>query len=106
MKGFHFHDAWTPRKCAAYNATQKQMAATFVAGMQDREVYALTHQHGAIAVGGSNSSVGIMGWFAGGGHGPLFSSYGMGADNFLEAKVVIPQGNIVVANECQHSDLF
>jgi FAD/FMN-containing dehydrogenase len=82
------------------------MAATIAAGMQDREVYALSHEHGVVVVGGSNPSVGIMGWFPGGGHGPLSSSYGMGADNLLEAQVVTPQGELVTTNACQHSDLF
>jgi hypothetical protein len=30
----------------------------------------------------------------------------MGADNLLEATVVTPSGRVVIANECQHSDLF
>lgn len=47
-----------------------------------------------------------MGWFTGGGHGPLSSQYGMGADNLLEATVVTADGQILVANECQNADLF
>ena len=42
----------------------------------------------------------------GGGHGWVSSSYGMGADNILEATVVTPRGDVLVANECQNSDLF
>jgi hypothetical protein len=30
----------------------------------------------------------------------------MGADNLLEATVVTPSGKVVIANECQHPDLF
>lgn len=47
-----------------------------------------------------------MGWFTGGGHGPLSSQYGMGADNLLEATVVTADGQILVANECQNTDIF
>ena len=51
-------------------------------------------------------SVGVVGWFTGGGHGFLSSTYGMGADNLLEATVVTPRGDIVVTNQCQYPDLF
>jgi hypothetical protein len=47
-----------------------------------------------------------MGWFTSGGHGPLSSDYGMGADNVLEAKVLLPSGGIVTTNACQYPDLF
>jgi hypothetical protein len=47
-----------------------------------------------------------MGWFTSGGHGPLSSDYGMGADNVLEATVLTPSGDIVTTNACQHPDLF
>jgi hypothetical protein len=106
IHGFEFHDEWKPDGCSAANSTSKQMAATIGAGMQDREVYSLAAANGAIIVGGSNPSVGIHGWFPGGGHGPLSSSYGMGADNVLQIKIVTPDGNLVTANECQNSDLF
>jgi FAD binding domain-containing protein len=51
-------------------------------------------------------TVGVMGWFTSGGHGPLSSDYGMGADNVLEATVLLPSGEIVTTNECQYPDLF
>ena len=106
LKGFEFHEAWTEQNCTAGNASKPQMAATFGAGIQDREAYALTHEYGAVVSAGSNPSVGLAGWFPSGGHGPLSSSYGMGADNLLEAKVVLPNGDIVTANACEKSDLF
>jgi hypothetical protein len=51
-------------------------------------------------------TVGVMGWFTGGGHGPLSSDYGMGADNVLEATVLLPSGELVTTNACQYPDLF
>jgi hypothetical protein len=42
----------------------------------------------------------------GGGHGYLSSTYGMGADNLLEATIVTPDGGVVIANPCQNEDLF
>jgi hypothetical protein len=42
----------------------------------------------------------------GGGHGPAAHDFGLGADQVLEAQVVLANGNIVTANPCQNSDLF
>lgn len=50
--------------------------------------------------------VGLAGWSTGGGHGWLSSEFGMGADNTLQATVVLPSGEIVTANECQNTDLL
>ena len=63
-------------------------------------------KHNAILVTASNPDVGLVGWLTGGGHGPLSSTYGMGADNLLEATVVTASGDILVTNPCLHSDLF
>jgi hypothetical protein len=106
LKDFEFHEDWSPESCTASNSTVPQMAATFGAGIQDREAYALTHEHGVVVSAGSNPSVGLAGWFPSGGHGPLSSTYGMGADNLLQARVVLPNGTFVTTNECQHPDLF
>jgi hypothetical protein len=40
------------------------------------------------------------------GHGPLTSTYGMGADNILEATIVTPEGELLTVNACNHPDLF
>lgn len=50
--------------------------------------------------------MGIVGWATGGGHGWLTSEYGMGADNIFEVEMITPAGEIIVANECQNSDIF
>lgn len=42
----------------------------------------------------------------GGGHGPAAHEFGLGADQVLEAQVVLANGNVVTASPCQHSDLF
>lgn len=47
-----------------------------------------------------------MGWFTGGGHGPLSSTYGFGSDNVLEATIVLMNGTVVTTNSCSHPDLF
>lgn len=42
----------------------------------------------------------------GGGHGPAVHDHGLGADQVLEAQVVLANGQIVTASACQNPDLF
>ncbi len=42
----------------------------------------------------------------GGGHGPAAHDYGLGADQVLEARVVLSNGKIVTASPCQNPDLL
>lgn len=42
----------------------------------------------------------------GGGHSPATHDCGLGADQVLEAQVVLASGQLVTANACQHPDLF
>jgi len=83
-----------------------QKAATISAGETGTSVLAELSKHNAVVVVGANPDVGIMGWFTGGGHGYLSSTYGMGADNLLEATIVAPTGEIINTNACQHPELF
>lgn len=46
------------------------------------------------------------GWGQGGGHGPLTARYGLGADQFLEVKLVTADGQYLVCNEVSNPDLF
>jgi hypothetical protein len=128
MHGIKFHNNFQPENCRL-NTTSKQMAATIAAGERDYQLYQEMGKHSAVVVGGSNpvshkainsggyaqsshthpkiaQSVGVIGWFQGGGHGPLSSTYGMGADNLLQATLVTPTGELLTVNECQYPDLF
>ncbi|GFN19172.1 FAD binding domain protein [Aspergillus tubingensis] len=103
MKSFEFHDKFKPESCQKEEST---MAATLGAGIQDGELFANMAKHDAIAVGGENADVGVVGWATGGGHGLATGTYGMGADNIVEATVVTPDGRVLKANACQNQDLF
>ncbi|KAH7067445.1 hypothetical protein BKA63DRAFT_424441, partial [Paraphoma chrysanthemicola] len=103
MKGLEFHESFLPRRCSA---DRSHMAATLGAGAQDDETFQALAKHNAVTVGGTYSTVGIVGWATGGGHGWLTSSYGMGADNIFEVEIVTPDGQVLVANECQNTDIF
>ncbi|KAJ5326779.1 hypothetical protein MYU51_001695 [Penicillium brevicompactum] len=101
MKGFQFHKSFK-----ACDICEPHMAGTVGAGIQDGELFAAMAKHGAIAVGGTNSDVGVVGWSAGGGHGYATGQYGMGADSILEAELVTPEGKLIRVNERDYSDLF
>jgi FAD/FMN-containing dehydrogenase len=102
-KGIRFHENFQPENCPSQDG---HMAASLGAGETVDAVYAALAKHNAVAVAGSARTVGVVGWFSGGGHGPLSSDYGMGADNVLQVTLVTPSGDIVTANSCQHDDLF
>lgn len=77
------------------------------AGVQGFEAAAFLAPLGFVAVGGWCPSVGIAGGFtAGGGHSPLGSKFGMGADQTLEFEVVAANGQVVVASPKTNPDLY
>ncbi|EJD41473.1 FAD-binding domain-containing protein, partial [Auricularia subglabra TFB-10046 SS5] len=71
-----------------------------------RDVYAAAEQAGRAVVGGTDGSVGLGGHVQGGGHGPLSSTYGLAADQLLQATVVTSDGQILRVNEREHADLL
>ncbi|KAK3192612.1 FAD-linked oxidoreductase hmp9 [Lecanicillium sp. MT-2017a] len=74
---------------------------------QWRDVHEIAKENKVIVVGGGSVSPGATGgWPSGGGHGPASRNYGLGADQILEAEVMLADGRIVIANHCQHRDLF
>ncbi|KAK3985844.1 FAD-binding domain-protein [Cladorrhinum sp. PSN332] len=82
-------------------------AVKFSAGVQVLEAYKAAKDAGLRIVGGACPSVGVSGgWLPGGGHGPLSSAYGLGADQTLEFEVVTAKGEVLVASQTQNSDLY
>ncbi|KAJ8063556.1 hypothetical protein OCU04_007428 [Sclerotinia nivalis] len=77
------------------------------AGVQVLEAYEVASEHGLRVTGGSCPTVGLAGgWLPGGGHGPLTSAYGLGADNALEFEVVTANGSLLTATPTQNEDLY
>ncbi|CAG8897608.1 unnamed protein product [Penicillium egyptiacum] len=103
IKDIQYHERFTPQTCSN---NKTGMAATLGAGVQDGELFAAMAKHNAIAVGGQNNDVGVVGWATGGGHGLATGVYGMGADNIIEAVIVTPSGEVLNVNDCQNEDLF
>ncbi|PSN68404.1 FAD-binding domain-containing protein [Corynespora cassiicola Philippines] len=77
------------------------------AGVQVRELSEFAGANGLRAVGGSCPTVGAAGGYTqGGGHGPLSSAYGLGADNTLEFDVVTMDGQHRTVSPEQDADLY
>ncbi|KAI5809130.1 FAD binding domain-containing protein [Peziza echinospora] len=79
------------------------------AGIETRELYtaAFNQEPKVLVVGGECPTVGIAGGYVqGGGHSPLSSVYGLGADNALEFEAVTAAGEFVTANAEENADLF
>ena len=77
------------------------------AGVQGFEIYEAASQVGLSVTGGICPTVGIAGGYTqGGGHSPLASKYGMGADQTLEWEVVTGTGDFVTASPTENSDLY
>lgn len=100
-----FHDDFVPRGDNS-SRTGNNMAITFGSGITDREAFEYAATHDSVVVGGTDGTVGLMGWAGAGGHGYLTAAYGMGADSIIEATLVTPGGEVVVANGHLHADLF
>jgi FAD/FMN-containing dehydrogenase len=76
-------------------------------GIQGYELYAAADKFGVVAMGGECPTVGVTGgWIQGGGHSPMSSLWGMGADQALGFEVVTSDGQFVTANKDTNADLY
>ncbi|KAL5088917.1 hypothetical protein Trisim1_006062 [Trichoderma cf. simile WF8] len=75
-------------------------------GSEMWNIYVAADKHHEVIVGGGGKTVGIGGYITGGGHSIFAPKYGLAADNVWEMEIVTPGGDIVIANEDRHQDLF
>ncbi|CAI6339371.1 unnamed protein product [Periconia digitata] len=76
-------------------------------GVQAFEIYKFAHEKGHSVVGGEGETVGVMGgYIQGGGHSPLTSLYGTGADQVLSFDVITAAGDFITANSTSYTDIF
>jgi FAD/FMN-containing dehydrogenase len=82
-------------------------AITVGAGIQGFELQNAISDAGLVAVTGECPTVGIAGgYMQSGGHSPLATRFGLGADQSLEFKVVTANGKLETASPSQNQDLF
>ncbi|KAK6199141.1 hypothetical protein LQW54_010061 [Pestalotiopsis sp. IQ-011] len=62
---------------------------------------------GLFLICGTHAGVAAAGgWGQNGGYGPITAQYGLGADQWLEAKIATPDGELKVANEVSYPEIF
>lgn len=76
------------------------------AGLVWAEVHKSAAENNRFIVSGWATTVGVIGWSVGGGHGPMAPGYGLGVDNILELEVVLANGTLVTANAQENSNLY
>jgi FAD/FMN-containing dehydrogenase len=104
LKGKTYNAKFTPAGCPA---NKKYTAMTLGTGEGWQDVYDWAESIGVTAVGGYHQTVSAAGgWVLGGGHSILTPVYGLGVDRVVQFKIVTPDGQVRIANECQNSDLF
>jgi FAD/FMN-containing dehydrogenase len=75
-------------------------------GLTAGEVTAAVERHGLIVGFGDSATVGIGGLTLGGGVGYLVRKHGLTIDSVLAAEIVTASGDIFIADEAHHPDLF
>src|SRR5438477_3506877 len=70
------------------------------------ELDAATQEHGLAVTGGRVPSTGIAGLTLGSGSGWLERMYGLTCDSLMSARVVLANGEVIVASPFQNEDLF
>ena len=88
------------------NDKDKVATAKIAAGMRVSEILTVAAEKNITIVTGADPDVGIGGWTTGGGHGPLTSRYGLGADQVLAMEVVTADGSFLQIDPNHHPDLF
>jgi FAD/FMN-containing dehydrogenase len=75
-------------------------------GATSGDIAGPAHEHDLALSTGDTASVGIGGLTTGGGIGFMVRKYGLAIDNLIAAEVVTAGGEIIVADEVSHADLF
>ncbi|GLQ53081.1 FAD-binding oxidoreductase [Devosia nitrariae] len=84
----------------------KELTVWAGSGLTSGEVTQALEQHQLIVGFGDSANVGIGGLTLGGGIGYLARKHGLTIDSLLAAEVVTARGDILIADETTHADLF
>lgn len=77
------------------------------AGVLGYEALEAAAQEGLVVLTGECPTVGVAGgYIQGGGHSPLSTIFGLGADQTLEFEVVTASGNVINASRTENSDVY
>jgi len=96
----------TTRRLDTVTIDTESRIATVGAGVRWGTLIAAATDAGLMAIPGSSANVGVVGYLAGGGLGPLARSHGFSSDYVRGFTVVTGNGEIVDATETNNPDLF
>lgn len=109
------HGAFKPTDGAVLIKTQamrrlrvdpETQTATFDPGIKVGDLVVAASEYGLSPITGDSPYAGAVGFTLGGGHGWLSRQFGFAADSIVEAQLVTTSGEVVIANESKHTDLF
>lgn len=80
--------------------------ASFGSGLVVSQAQHLAAQHDRFIASGWDPTVGILGWYTGGGHGLFTRSLGLGVNNLVQVEIVVADGRLVLANSQTNPELF
>ncbi|KAI0031017.1 FAD-binding domain-containing protein [Vararia minispora EC-137] len=82
-------------------------AVTLGSGVRLQTIYSAAEQVGKMVVGGTIATAALGGgYIQGAGHSAFSPTLGLASDNALQFEIVLASGEVVVANDNSHSDLF
>ncbi|KDQ14876.1 hypothetical protein BOTBODRAFT_55073 [Botryobasidium botryosum FD-172 SS1] len=85
----------------------KYNAMTMGTGVPWETAYDFADAHNLTIIGGYQETIATGGgWVQAGGHSILSPNFGLGIDRVVQFKLVTPDGQYRIANECQNTDLF
>ncbi|MEM9567526.1 MAG: FAD-dependent oxidoreductase, partial [Cyanobacteria bacterium P01_E01_bin.34] len=84
----------------------KHERATIGTGIQLGALYDRLFSNGFFVPAGRCTSVGIAGYVLGGGFGFETRQFGIASDLMLETEIVMADGEVLICNEVENSDLF
>jgi FAD/FMN-containing dehydrogenase len=88
------------------SVNSERTAAVIGGGARLGDVYAKLFQVGVTIPAGTCPGVGVSGLTLGGGLGMLVRSRGLLIDSLLAVEMVDAQGQVIIADESQHTDLY
>jgi hypothetical protein len=111
MEGRNFQGVHTGvildlRSLCSVKISEDKASAVIGGGIIAGDLAVALRDQGAITPIGWHPRLGYAGWSMAGGYGYYASSYGLGVDQILGARLVLADGSVVDVDENHHSDLL
>ncbi|KAK4500953.1 hypothetical protein PRZ48_006759 [Zasmidium cellare] len=104
----HLKTATFAKNLTTAGCTQARDVVVAGAGVNVGELYQVADENNALCNGGYNPTVGACGgyWMLGGIGSPFGPILGYGVDRIAQFEIVLANGTVTIASECQNTDLY